>query len=108
MGNYKVYWTSSAQTDLEQIIEYIKIDSIQTAKSIFYEIKEQCNNLYYLPERNRIVPELNDIGIFRYREIIYKRWRIIYKIDKNYVYILLVIDARQNLEDILFQRLIDK
>lgn len=107
MRNYKVYWTSSAQTDLEQIIEYIKIDSIKTAKSIFYEIKEKCNNLYYLPERNRIVPELNDIGISNYKEIIHKRWRIIYKIDKNTVYILLVVDSRQNLEDILFQRLMN-
>jgi mRNA-degrading endonuclease RelE of RelBE toxin-antitoxin system len=39
-------------------------------------------------------------------EIIYKRWRIIYKIDDDEVYVLLVADSSRNLEDILFQRLI--
>jgi len=38
--------------------------------------------------------------------MIYKRWRIIYKIDDEKVYILIVVDSSRNLEDILFQRLI--
>ena len=42
----------------------------------------------------------------KYREIIYKRWRIIYKIDDEKVYVLIVVDSSRNLEDILFQRLI--
>ncbi|MEA3369889.1 MAG: type II toxin-antitoxin system RelE/ParE family toxin [Campylobacterota bacterium] len=73
---------------------------------MFGTIKKECNNLYYFPERKRIVPELQQIGILKYREIIHKRWRIIYKIDNTKVYILLVVDSSRNLEDILFQRLI--
>ena len=56
----------------------------------------------------RIVPELQQIGILKYREIIYEKWRIIFKIDNTKVYVLLVVDSRRNLEDILFQRLIGK
>lgn len=56
-------------------------------------------------KEKRVVPELQQIGIFKYREIIYKRWRIIFKIE-NQVYILLVVDSSRNLEDILFQRLV--
>ena len=103
---FKVIWTKNAEYDLESIVEHIKIDSIDIAKNIFYEIKKECDNLYYYPRRKRIVPELEQIGILKYREIIYKRWRIVFKIDKEKVYILLVADARQNLEDILFRRLI--
>ena len=88
------------------IIEYIKINSINTAKKIFFEIKEESNKLYTLPERKRIVPELQNIGITKYREIIYKRWIIVYKIEDKKVYVLIVIDSSRNLEDILFQRLI--
>jgi len=106
MKNYKVFWTNSAKYDLESIVEYIKIDSIDLAKDIFIQIKKACNDLYAFPNRGRIVPELKSIGIFKYREIIFKRWRIIYKIDKNIVYILLIADSRRNLEDILFERLI--
>ena len=105
MKNYEVIWTKNAQYDLESIIEYIKIDSINTAKKIFFEIKKECDNLYYFPERKRVVAELQQIGILKYREIIHKRWRIVFKIDTNKVYILLVVDSSRNLEDILFQRL---
>ncbi|WP_324170765.1 type II toxin-antitoxin system RelE/ParE family toxin [Sulfurimonas sp.] len=107
MKKFKVIWSKNAELDLELIIEYIKIDSINIAKKIFNEIKKECNNLYTLPERKRIVPEFQQIGILKYREIIYKRWRIIYKIDNEKVYVLLVIDTSRNLEDILFQRLIN-
>jgi len=106
-GSFEVIWTKNAQFDLELIIEYIKTDSLAIAKKIFLEIKKECGNLYYFPERKRVVPELQQIGILKYREIIHKRWRIIYKIDNTKVYVLLVVDSSRNLEDILFQRLID-
>ena len=106
MKKFEVIWTKSAQFDLELIIEYIKMNSLNNAKKIFLEIKEECNNLYFFPERKRIVPELQQIGILKYRELIYKRWRIIYKIDDTKITILIVIDSSRNLEDILFQRLL--
>lgn len=105
MKNYEVIWTKNAKYDLESIIEYVKIDSVNTAKKIFLEIKKECDNLYYFPKRKRVVPELQQIGILKYREIIHKRWRILFKIDDKKVYILLVVDSSRNLEDILFQRL---
>ena len=108
MKNFEVIWTKNAQFDFESIIEYIKIDSVNIAKKIFFEIKEECANLHYFPERKRVVPELQQIGILKYREIIHERYRIIFKIDNTKVYVLLVVDSRRNLEDILFQRLIDK
>jgi len=106
MKQFEVIWTKNAQFDLELIIEYIKIDNLNIAKKIFFEIKKECNDLYYFPQRKRIVPELQQIGILKYREIIHKRWRIIYKIDGTKVYILLMVDSSRNLEDVLFQRLI--
>lgn len=108
MKQFEVIWTKNAQFDLESIIEYIKTDSVNIAKKIFFEIKKECENLHYFPQRKRVVPELQQIGILKYREIIYERWRIIFKMDSTKVYILLVVDSRRNLEDILFKRLVDK
>ena len=108
MKNFEVIWTKNAQFDLESIIVYIKTDSVNIAKKIFFEIKEECANLHYFPERKRVVPELQQIGILKYREIIHEKYRIIFKIENTKVYVLLVVDSRRNLEDILFQRLIDK
>ena len=108
MKDYQVIWTNSATDDLSAIIEYIKSDSISNAKKIFFEIKERCSNLYYFPLKYRIVPELQQIGIVKYRELIYKKWRIIYKIDSKKVYILIVVDTSRNVEDLLFQRLLKR
>ena len=106
MKKFEVLWTKSAEYDLELIIQYLKLDSVSIAKEIFFELIKECENLYYFPQRKRVVPELAQIGIFKYREIIYKRWRVIFKIENEKVYILLVVDSSRNLEDILFQRLI--
>ncbi|MBU1570609.1 MAG: plasmid stabilization protein, partial [Proteobacteria bacterium] len=58
------------------------------------------------PERGRVVPELQDQGIFQYRELIVKPWRSIYRIAEREIYVLSVIDSRKNVEDILLNRLI--
>ncbi len=47
MKQFEVIWTKSAQFDLESIIEYIKTDNLNIAKKIFFEIKKECNELYY-------------------------------------------------------------
>jgi len=106
LKNFEVIWTENAQYDLEEIIEYIKTDSIEVAKNIFFEIKEQCNNLSIFPESKRIVPELGHIGVLRYRELIYKRWRIVYKVENKKIYILAVVNSSRDIEDILFRRLL--
>jgi len=107
MHKYSVMWTKSAQFDLELIIEYIKLSSQTTAKDIFLEIKKECDNLYFMPTRKRVVPELQHIGILKYREIIYKRWRIVFKVEDSKVLVLLVVDSSRNLEDLIFQRLLN-
>ena len=69
MKRYKVIWTKNAELDLELIIEYIKIDSISRAKKIFVEIKKSAINYTLYP------------------------WRIVYKIDNEKVYVLIVADS---------------
>jgi plasmid stabilization system protein ParE len=103
---YKVIWASVAEDDLKNIILYIAEDSLANATIIFEKIKEKATSLKQFPEKGRIVPELQDQGIFLYRELIVAPWRIIYRISDKKVYILSVLDSRQNAEDILLKRLI--
>ena len=106
MKDFKAIWTKNAEFDLESIIEYVKTDSIKVAKDIFFEIKNRSNDLSIFPTSGRIVPELQQIGVLKYRELIYKRWRIIYKIENEKIFIVVVVDSSRNIEDILFQRLL--
>lgn len=103
---YEVLWTENAIFDLEQIIEYIKFGSIHTAKKIFSELREKSNTLYYFPNKGKIVPELQSIGVVKYRQLIHKRWKIIYKTEETKVIILVAADSSRDLESVLFLRLI--
>lgn len=108
MKKSTVYWTKSAQKDLEDIIDYIRQDSIQSARNVFTTIKESAQSLETFSERGRIVPELQSIGVLSYRELICIRWRLVYRINKEEVYVMMLIDSRQSAEDILFKRLYRK
>ena len=108
MHEYKVIWSHVADADLNQIIEYIAKDSVNNALTIFHKIKDKSSGLFTFPNRGRIVPELQEYGILLYRELIIEPWRVIYRISDNYVYVLSVIDSRQNVEDILLNRFTNK
>jgi len=103
---YHVKWAAIAQRDLKQIIDHIAIDSPSNALQILKKIKQTASNLYAMPERGRIVPELQDQGIHTYRELVVAPWRIIFRISDTTVFVLSVIDARRNVEDILLDRLV--
>jgi addiction module RelE/StbE family toxin len=107
-SKYKIVWTNVAENDLRNIIEYISVDNPQNALKLLKKIKQTASNLYTFPERGRVVPELQDQGIFQYRELIVQPWRLIYRIAEQQIYVLSVIDSRQNVEDILLKRLIYK
>jgi len=105
---YEIIWTNVAENDLKDIIEYISTDSHRNALTMLKNIKQSAPNLYTLPERGRIVPELQAQGILQYRELIIPPWRLVYRIDERKIYVLSVIDSRRNVEDVLLSRLVGK
>ena len=103
---YEVLWSNVAESDLTGIVEYIAADNSPSALKIFRKIKQKASNLYSFPQRGRIIPELREQGISQYRELVIPPWRMIYRISEEAVYVLAVLDSRQNIEDILLKRLI--
>jgi len=100
----EIIWAKTARIDLNEIVEYIVIDSVETALKKYYEIRESTKPLSEFPEHGRIVPELKNENIMKYREIIISLWRLMYKIEEKKIYIMAVIDGRRNIEDILMKR----
>lgn len=104
---YQVVWAKVAENDLTNIIEYIAKDSTSNALKILKKIKEKASNPYHSPKRGRVIPELGDFGILQYRELIMPPWRIIYRIAEEKVFVLSILDSRQNIEDILLKRFLN-
>ncbi len=103
-----VRWSETSENDLKGIIDRIAQDSPSRAYDILRNIKTKVLALRSFPERGRIVPELQDQGIIQYRELIVSPWRIIYRISEKAGYVLSMIDSRQNVEDILLKRLLNR
>jgi len=100
----KVVWAATAVKDLEDIIDYISLDSINSAIDQYKKIKNATMYFTEFSKSGRIIPELYEQNITKYRETILSPWRIMYKEEQNVVYIMAIIDGRRNIEDILMRR----
>ncbi|MCW8894428.1 MAG: type II toxin-antitoxin system RelE/ParE family toxin [Sulfurimonas sp.] len=103
---YKIKWTSNAKEDLLNIVDYIKKDNLSAARKIYEQIKEKAQSSNFFSLRGRVVPELLKEGITIYRELIAQPYRIMYKIENDTVYIMAIFDSRQNVEELLLQKLL--
>ncbi|MBI4792778.1 MAG: type II toxin-antitoxin system RelE/ParE family toxin [Deltaproteobacteria bacterium] len=94
---YKVNISQNAQNDLEHIFFYIAGDSINNAKKFIVELEKKIYSLDSLPERFAYIPENIYFGT-SYRHIIHKKYRVIYRISGDSVYILRVIHGSKLLD----------
>jgi len=94
---YKVNISRNAQNDLEHIFFFIAEDSINNAKKFVLELEKKIYSLDTFPERFALIPENIFFGT-NYRHIIHKKYRVIYKIDNDLIYILRMIHGARLLD----------
>lgn len=87
---FKIHLTHNAQIDLEHIFFYIASDNVNNAKNFILELEEKIYSLDISPERCPYIPENIFFGT-HYRHLIHKKYRAIYKISNNSIYILRVV-----------------
>ncbi|MEX2154238.1 MAG: type II toxin-antitoxin system RelE/ParE family toxin [Gemmatimonadaceae bacterium] len=103
---YQVRWTEGAARDVEGIATYAANESEQRATDVRAQLGDAAKSLATHPLRGRIVPELHDLGIDLWRELIAGNYRIIYRIQSRLVLVSVVVDARRDVEHVLLERLI--
>jgi toxin ParE1/3/4 len=88
-----IEWTKTAKNRIHDIASYIALDSIFEAEKWLANIFKYVKRLENFPESGRYVPEIptkKDL-----RELVFKNYRIIYRIKKSTVYILTVRNYKQ-------------
>ena len=80
----KIEWLRAAKLDLFQIYNYIYEDSIYYSIKTINNIVEKTDSLEYFPYMGRKIPEHNRENE---RELIYKTYRIMYRIESNKIFI---------------------
>jgi toxin ParE1/3/4 len=89
----EVVWSLLATADLESIVEHIFRDSEFYAAAVARELVATARSLATFSERGRVVPEYEDSTM---REIIVRRYRLIYRVQPDRVEVLRIIHgARQ-------------
>jgi toxin ParE1/3/4 len=104
---FTVLLTEDAAVDLEDLYSYIsEHDSPQKAEYVLDQIENKFVSLSEMPERGVYPKELSDLGIRDYREIFFKPYRIIYRVNGDNVYVYLIVDGRRDMQTLLQRRLL--
>jgi len=92
--DYTVTWSPEALDDVESIASFIERDSSFYAKAVVTKIVDLSRSLVSMPNRGRIVPELEDQNI---RELFVYSYRLIYQIRKDTILIIAVVHGKRQL-----------
>lgn len=68
------------------------------------QLSEICDSLSDNPERASTPAELKEINTFLCRQLVFKKYRIIYQIIGSVVIIHGIIDGRRNVKEVMRQR----
>jgi toxin ParE1/3/4 len=103
----EVFLTDDALRDLEEIDDYIcTSDSPQKADYVLQKIENVFQTLVESPKRGSYPKELLELGIRDYREVYFKPYRIIYRVQAKRVYIYMIVDGRRDMQSLLSRRLL--
>jgi toxin ParE1/3/4 len=104
---YRVILTRDAVHDLEELDSWIAIhDAPEAADHVLDSISEVFQKLSELPERGTYPKELSALGIRDFREVFFKSYRIIYRVEGRTIYVYLIVDGRRDMQTLLSRRLL--
>lgn len=106
--SFEVLLTERAIRDLEDIFDAIsRRDDPGNAACVLDRIEATFTGLSDFPERGAYPGELLELGIREYREVLFKPFRIIYRVSDTQVFVLLVADGRRDMRALLQRRLLE-
>lgn len=93
----RIHWNPQAKTNLRSIKTYYEDEAVEPVISnVIRGIFSAVDRLKRHPHSGRVVPEINDS---KFREVIWKKWRIIYTVSdqSEQIEILNVLHTAQQL-----------
>ena len=105
--SFQVSLTDDAARDLEDLYDYIELhDGPGKANHVLEQIEKGFTSLSENPQGGVYPEELLAAGIREYREILYKPYRIIYRVMAENVYVFVIADGRRDMQTLLQRRLL--
>lgn len=102
----KVILTPEAVEDILEIYNYIlERDGEERAEVILNRLEKKAYSLDTLAVRGKFPEELVPFGNRKIREVQETPWRIFYRVEKDEVFVLAVLDGRRSMAELLLERL---
>lgn len=90
----RIVWSPLALERVNEMADHIAENNIEAAKVWLMDIFGAVDRLQRFPESGRVVPEVKRPNI---REIIFKNYRVIYRLERKRIAVLTVRHSRQRL-----------
>lgn len=104
---FEIIITHDAEADLELIHDFLATHvDLKHANTTLDEISKAVSTLSTFPDRGSYPKELIELGIREFRQLISKRYRIIYRVLGNQVVINVIADGRQDMQALLARRVL--
>lgn len=104
---FQVEITQSAEEDLEEIWTYIAEDNPEAADRFVLNLEEKAQTLEQFPQRCPLIPENEFLGR-RYRHLILDRYRVVFRISKETVFVLRIVHGSRLLDTEVFEKFKDQ
>jgi len=88
----KIVWSQEALDQLAEVDDYISKDSPKRAAIFVDQLVAQAEGLPDNPGMGRMVPEIGNPGI---RELIFKKYRIVYRLKSDCIEVLTVFEGHR-------------
>lgn len=104
---YQVELTQGAERDLAALSRYIaEFSSHANAVHFLSQVHELIEGLAQLPERGSHPRELLDLGIKEHRQLVFRPYRLVYRVQDRRVVVDLIADGRRDFRSLLERRLL--
>ena len=97
----QLVWTEPALIDLDEVAEYIALDNPSAAANYVQKVFDRVERLATYPNSGKRPAELHQTP---YREIVVPPCRVLYRVEKNKVFILHVMRSERLLHSFLLER----
>jgi toxin ParE1/3/4 len=93
----KLIWSDTALSDLESIRDHIARDSEENATRFLGQLTEAARLFERFPEAGQLIPKYGNAQV---REFVWKKYRILYQVQPDHVWIFAVIHAARDISSI--------
>ena len=107
-AGFKVEITEAAERDLQAIFEEVWTrTSAGAAERLLDALLEAVATLESLPDRGSVPAELAELGIRDFRQLVIQTYRLIYRVIGRSVFVMIIADGRQDMQQLLERRLLE-